>query len=94
MKYINDRAWVAEWKSFTTRYPGLPAPPDQVLARHRRPRPNCLDCWDTGLCRDCLGEHPQYCSAPECEGYCNCAAGRAHRAAYAQSLIDYGLRKP
>ena len=89
--YISDTRWVAEWKAFITRFPGLPAPTDRILKRHQQPQPRCIYCWDTGLCPDCLGEHPQYCPSPECQGYCACPAGQAHKAAYDKSLKDFGL---
>jgi hypothetical protein len=89
--YRNDPKWIAEWKDFTNRYIGLLIPTDRILTRHRQTRPNCIQCWDTGLCPDCYGEHTQYCPTPNCAGYCACAAGRARRAAYDKSLKDYGL---
>lgn len=89
--YINDRAWVRAWKDYISRYPGGRGPSVTVCNQHRQRRPSCFACWDTGLCPECMGEHPQYCPAPECGGYCSCSAGTAHRKAYEQSLIDFGL---
>jgi len=90
--FRSEYPYIEAWKTHITTYPATPAPPAAVIARFGGRRPKCNQCWDTGLCPECLGIHPQYCPAPECGGYCTCNAGRARRAAYEKSLSDYGLR--
>lgn len=60
---------LAEWKrvadAFCVAHPVRPrdVAPGNVA---------CPDCWDTGLCGECLGEYGPMCPAECGDGRCHC----------------------
>lgn len=92
--YRNDPAWIAAWEQATVevsaRNPHMPTPPDDLADAHGGP-PKCEWCWDTGFCGKCCGRYPEWCPNNCVDGTCRCAAGRARRTAYEESLKGAGL---
>lgn len=93
--FRNHPEWLAAWliaaEKPSARYPAVEPPAAHLVNKHGGLRPVCPACWDTGLCVECLGRYPQYCPADCGDGTCTCAAGQARRAAYEESLKEFGL---
>ena len=93
--FVNHPDYIREWMRVaqlaTAGRPAVPPPPAHLLHQHGLHEPACGACWDTGLCSECLGFYPQYCPGDCGDGMCDCAAGQARRAAYAESVQMAGL---
>lgn len=85
--FRNHPEWIAAWmiaaEKFSARFPTIEPPAAHLVRRHGG-LPACASCWDTGLCVECLGRYPQYCPS-------ECGDGQARRAAYQESLKEFGL---
>lgn len=60
--------YLVQWEAAAGNWrPGQPYPadikPDDV---------RCGDCWDTGLCCECLGNYPKVCPLNCHDGRCAC----------------------
>lgn len=93
--FRNHPEWIAAWmiaaEKFSARFPTIESPAAHLVRRHGGGLPACASCWDTGLCVECLGRYPQYCPSECGDGTCTCDAGQARRAAYQESLKEFGL---
>ena len=61
---IKNRKYIRQWREMAL---GLTEQSGYTLESAAPNDVDCKTCWDTGLCRECLGEYPTRC--PEkCDG--------------------------
>lgn len=80
--FINDADYLTAWRAAVARAfcVSLSIEPPTAGLIHAHGRPACEECWDTGLCPECLGQYPQYCPNGCAGGTCSCVAGQARHA--------------